>query len=62
LKPLVWPLTEAEYEVFELVLFPADPALKEPPRGDEDVEEPLACDWIWGRAGKRSFDTAGLGA
>lgn len=35
-------------------------ALKEPPRGDEDVEDPLACGWIWGRLGRRSVDVAGF--
>lgn len=47
----------------ELALpFPAEPALNDPPRGDEDVEDPLACGWSWGKAGKRSLDTADLGA
>jgi hypothetical protein len=27
-------------------LFAADPELKELPRGDEEVDDPLACGWI----------------
>jgi hypothetical protein len=61
LKPAVWPLTEAEYDVLELALpLSIEEALKEPPRGDEDVEDALACDWICGRLGRRSLDTAGF--
>jgi hypothetical protein len=44
----------------ELAL-PTEPELMESPRGDESVEEPLVKGWIWGRAGSRSLDVAGLG-
>ena len=44
MKPAVWPLIEAEYDVLELALpLSIEDVLKDPPRGDEDVEEPLAC-------------------
>jgi hypothetical protein len=63
LRPAAWPLTDAAYEVLDPALPPpAEPELKESPRGEDDVDEVLACDWIWGRAGSRSLDTAGLGA
>lgn len=57
----MWPLTEAEYDVLEPALpLSIDDALNEPPRGDEDVEDPLACGWICGRLGRRSLDAAGF--
>jgi hypothetical protein len=39
LKPAVFPLTEE----MELVLFAADPELNVLPRGEEEVEDRLAC-------------------
>ena len=45
MKPEVCPLTDAEYDVWEPALpFSIEEALNDPPRGDEDVEEPLGCD------------------
>jgi hypothetical protein len=45
--------------VLELAL-PTEPELIESPRGDESVEDPFAKGWIWGRAGSRSLNVAGL--
>lgn len=63
MKPVVCPLTDAVYDVFDPALPPlAEPELMESPLGDEEVDGVLACDWIWGRAGSRSLDTVDLGA
>ena len=54
-------MTEVEYDVMELALpLSMEEALNDPPRGDEEVEDPLACGWICGSVGRRSLDTAGL--
>lgn len=37
-----------------------DDALNDPPRGDDEVEDALAYDWICGRVGRRSLDAAGF--
>jgi hypothetical protein len=42
--------------------FSREEVLKDPPRGDEDVDDPLACGWICGRAGSRSLEPVFLGA
>lgn len=63
MKPAVWPFTDAAYDVFELALpLPTEAELMESPRGEEELDEPLAWEWIWGSAGSLSLDTAGLGA
>lgn len=40
----------------------AEAELMDPPRGEEEFDDGLAPDWIWGKAGSRSLDTVGRGA
>lgn len=56
------PFTDDEYDVFEPALFRTEGVLKGPPRGDEELDDVLACACICGRAGSRSVDTVGRGA
>jgi hypothetical protein len=47
LKPAFWPFTDAAYEVFEPeLLWPIEAELMESPRGDDELDDSLACDWI----------------
>lgn len=39
----------------------AEAELMDPPRGEEEFDDGLAPDWIWGKAGSRSLDTVGRG-
>lgn len=40
----MWPLTEEEYDVFELALpLTTDEELKEPPRGEDEFDDVLTC-------------------
>jgi hypothetical protein len=49
--------------VFEPALpLSTEDELKEPPRGEEELDDVLACAWICGRAGSRSVGTDGRGA